>query len=113
MGRYNIVDQSKTDMSYSDFGALVAAQEYSFKNGDVLTGTVVQYDGPQKAMVEVGAKTAAVLPLREATIAPMSDGATIANFVDVGEQYEFQIVSDSRDDGQVTVSIKKIMLIHG
>merc|ERR1719163_81942 len=60
-------------------------------------------------MVEVGAKTAAVLPLREATIAPMSDGATIANFVDVGEQYEFQIVSDSRDDVQVTVSIKKIM----
>merc|ERR1719310_1601803 len=52
MGRYNIVDQSKTDMSYSDFGALVAAQEYSFKNGDVITGTVLQYDGPQKAMIE-------------------------------------------------------------
>lgn len=109
MGRYNSVDQSKTDMSYADFGALVTAQEYSFKNGDVLTGTVVQYDGPQKAMVEVGAKTAAVLPLREATIKPLADGETIANFVDVGEQYEFQIVSDSRDDGQVTVSIKKIM----
>jgi len=109
MGRYNSVDQSKTDMSYADFGALVAAQEYSFKNGDILTGTVVQYDGPQKAMVEVGAKTAAVLPLREATIVPLSDGETISDFVDVGEQYEFQIVSDSRDDGQVTVSIKKIM----
>jgi small subunit ribosomal protein S1 len=109
MGRYNSVDQSKTDMSYVEFGALVAAQEYSFKNGDILTGTVVQYDGPQKAMVEVGAKTAAVLPLREATIAPLGDGETIATFVDVGEQYEFQIVSDSRDDGQVTVSIKKIM----
>ena len=61
MGRYNSVDQSKTDMSYADFGALVTAQEYSFKNGDILTGTVVQYDGPQKALVEVGAKTAAVL----------------------------------------------------
>jgi small subunit ribosomal protein S1 len=109
MGRYNVVDQSKTDMSYEDFGALVAAQEYSFKNGDILTGTVLQYDGPQKAMIEVGAKTAAVLPLREATIAPLGDGETISNFVDVGEQYEFQIVSDSRDDGQVTVSIKKIM----
>jgi len=109
MGRYNSVDQSKTDMSYADFSALVAAQEYSFKNGDILTGTVVQYDGPQKAMVEVGAKTAAVLPLREATIAPLGGGETIASFVDVGEQYEFQIVSDSRDDGQVTVSIKKIM----
>jgi len=109
MGRYNSVDQSKTDMSYADFGALVAAQEYSFKNGDILTGTVVQYDGPQKAMVEVGAKTAAVLPLREATIVPLSDGETISDFVNVGEQYEFQIVSDSRDDGQVTVSIKKIM----
>merc|ERR1711937_842572 len=36
-------------------------------------------------------------------------GETISSFVDVGEQYEFQIVSDSRDDGQVTVSIKKIM----
>ena len=71
MGRYNSVDQSKTDMSYADFGALVTAQEYSFKNGDILTGTVVQYDGPQKALVEVGAKTAAVLPLREATISPL------------------------------------------
>mmetsp|Transcript_25618 Transcript_25618/g.76916 ORF Transcript_25618/g.76916 Transcript_25618/m.76916 type:complete len:423 (+) Transcript_25618:53-1321(+) len=109
MGRYNSVDQAKTDMSYADFGALVVAQEYSFKNGDVLTGTIIQYDGPQKAMVEVGAKTAAVLPLREATIAPLSDGETISSFVDVGEQYEFQIVSDSRDDGQVTVSIRKIM----
>lgn len=109
MGRYNSVDQSKTDMSYADFGALVTAQEYSFKNGDILTGTVVQYDGPQKALVEVGAKTAAVLPLREATISPLGDGETISSFVDVGEQYEFQIVSDSRDDGQVTVSIKKIM----
>merc|ERR1719263_887686 len=108
-GRYNSVDQSKTDMSYADFGALVTAQEYSFKNGDILTGTVVQYDGPQKALVEVGAKTAAVLPLREATISPLGDGETISSFVDVGEQYEFQIVSDSRDDGQVTVSIKKIM----
>jgi small subunit ribosomal protein S1 len=109
MGRYNSVDQAKTDMSYAEFGALVVAQEYSFKNGDVLTGTIIQYDGPQKAMVEVGAKTAAVLPLREATIAPLSDGETISRFVDVGEQYEFQIVSDSRDDGQVTVSIRKIM----
>mmetsp|Transcript_29217 Transcript_29217/g.87363 ORF Transcript_29217/g.87363 Transcript_29217/m.87363 type:complete len:415 (-) Transcript_29217:73-1317(-) len=109
MGRYNSIDQSKTDMTYADFGALVTAQDYSFKNGDVLTGTIVQFDGPQKAMVEVGAKTAAVLPLREATIVPLNDGETIENFVDVGEQYEFQIVSDSRDDGQVTVSIKKIM----
>merc|ERR1711871_978602 len=80
MGRYNSVDQSKTDMSYAD----------------ILTGTVVQYDGPQKALVEVGAKTAAVLPLREATISPLGDGETISSFVDVGEQYEFQIVSDSR-----------------
>merc|ERR1711968_91889 len=92
MGRYNSVDQSKTDMSYADFGALVTAQEYSFKNGDILTGTVVQYDGPQKALVEVGAKTAAVLPLREATISPLGDGETISSFVDVGEQYEFQIM---------------------
>merc|ERR1719460_1919811 len=109
MGRYNIVDQSKTDMTYADFGTLVTAQEYSFKNGDILTGTVVQYDGPQKALIEIGTKTAAVLPLREATISPLGDGETISSFVDVGEQYEFQIVSDSRDDGQVTVSIKKIM----
>jgi len=109
MGRYNSVDQSKTDMSYEDFGQLVAAQEYSFKNGDIIQGTIVQFDGPQKALVEVGAKTAAVLPLREATIVAPGDGETISSFVDVGEQYEFQIVSDSRDDGQVTVSIKKIM----
>jgi len=109
MGKYNVVDSTKSDMSYEEFGAYVQAQEYSFKIGDLVTGTVVQFDGGKMAMVEIGAKTAAALPLREATILPLDGGETIGDFVDVNEQYEFQIVSDSRDDGQVMVSIRKIM----
>ncbi|KAJ1445712.1 hypothetical protein M885DRAFT_549071 [Pelagophyceae sp. CCMP2097] len=96
-------------MSYAEFGTLVKQQEYSFKVGDLITGTVVKLDGGKIAMVEVGAKSSAVLPLREATIMPVEGGETIGDFVQVGEQYEFQIVGDSRDDGQLMVSIKKIM----
>jgi len=109
MGKYNVVKPDAADMSYEEFGAYVTAQEYSFKFGDLIAGTVVKFDGPKLAMVEVGAKSSAVLPLREATIAPLSGGENVADYVELGEQYEFQIVSDSRDDGQVTVSIRKIM----
>ena len=28
----------------------IGAQSYSFKNGDIITGTIVQFDGPQKAI---------------------------------------------------------------
>lgn len=109
MGRYNSVDQSKSDMTYAEFASYVGKQQYSFKVGEQVVGTVSRFDGPQRAFVEIGAKTHALLPLREATIAPLSHGEKIDDVVDIGEQYEFEVVSDYRDDGQVIVSIRKIM----
>eukprot|EP00633_Aureoumbra_lagunensis_P002200 CAMPEP_0197286224 /NCGR_PEP_ID=MMETSP0890-20130614/1690_1 /TAXON_ID=44058 ORGANISM="Aureoumbra lagunensis, Strain CCMP1510" /NCGR_SAMPLE_ID=MMETSP0890 /ASSEMBLY_ACC=CAM_ASM_000533 /LENGTH=385 /DNA_ID=CAMNT_0042754437 /DNA_START=122 /DNA_END=1279 /DNA_ORIENTATION=- len=108
MGRYNQVDATKADISYEEFGAMVENQHYSFNVGDRVVGRVEKFDGPQRAMIEIGAKTFALLPLREATIAPISSGENIADFITIGEEYEFEIVSDTRDDGQVMLSLKRI-----
>lgn len=108
MGRYNVVDQSKSDMSYEEFSKKVSEQQFSFKVGEQVVGTVSRFDGPQRAFVEIGAKTHALLPLREATISPLTT-EKIDDVVDLGEQYELEVVSDNRDDGQVIVSIRKIM----
>lgn len=109
MGRYNSVDQSKCDMSYAEFAQQVSQQQLSFKVGDHVVGTVSSFEGPQRAYIEIGAKTHALLPLHEATIAPLGPGDRIDDLVDMGEQYEFEVVSDYRDDGMVVVSIRKIM----
>lgn len=108
MGRYNQIASDEIDMSYADFGNALVNERTAYKVGEKVVGTVASFEGPTKAMVEIGSKTHAVLPLREATIAPV-EGETVGDIVDIGEQYEFEVVSNNRDDGQVMVSIRRIM----
>ena len=42
-----------------------------------VTGMVVQYQGTKAALVEIGAKSSAYLPIRESTINELPDGATV------------------------------------
>ena len=95
-------------MSYAEFGSIVGEQDFSFAVGDKVMGKVVKMILPGSCMVEIGAKTLAMLPLKEATIAPLTGGESIADVVSLGDEYEMEIVSDNRDDGQVMVSLRRI-----
>ncbi|KAJ8614047.1 hypothetical protein CTAYLR_005837 [Chrysophaeum taylorii] len=107
MGQYNEVDTSYSDMTYDQFASYVSTRTFSFKVGDRVKGTVSSYDGQSRAMIDIGAKQYAVLPLKEATISPDAD--RIDDVVDLGQSVETEIISDYRDDGMYVVSIKRIL----
>merc|ERR1712185_694010 len=56
-GHYNEVDEESVDFTYDDFASVLADTESGFK-----------IDGEKRALIEIGAKSAAVLPSREISI---------------------------------------------
>merc|ERR1719504_155143 len=76
----------------------------TFQRGGSVMGTVVQYEY-RGALVDIGAKSSAFLPLRECSLMPIDDVSTA---VALDELREFQVVSDENDNGQLTVSIRRI-----
>ena len=106
-GHYNEVDEESVDFTYDDFASVLADTEYGFKIDEIVTGTVVKFDGEKRALIEIGAKSAAVLPSREISINELEEGEKLSDKLDVGASYEFQVISNARDNGQVRESSRE------
>src|SRR5574344_1890178 len=80
----------------ADFEELLKQYDYNFQKGDLVKGIVCGYDG-QGVMVDIGAKTIAVVPSREA-----------AEKHEKGKEYEFLIIKEEDDEGKFLLSYKKV-----
>jgi len=98
------VDETKAGFSYDAFEAGLGDTSCAFARGDVIQGKVVQYEY-QGALVDIGAKSAAFMPLREAALIPDGDVATA---VSIDETRDFQIISEEDENGQLLVSIRRL-----
>lgn len=90
--------------NHDDFAALLDKYDYHFSPGDIVPGTVFTME-PRGALIDIGAKTAAYIPIQEMSI----------NRVDAPEEVlqpeetrEFFILTDENEDGQLTLSIRRI-----
>ena len=95
------------EKNYSDaeLEALLSNYDYKFNKGDLVKGTVWGYDS-EGAVVNIGAKTAAVVPEKEA----VSDKSqSIENVLEKGNEYEFLIISDEDIDGKMLLSSLKVL----
>jgi len=54
--------------STEDFARALADHDYNFQTGSTVRGTVIGY-GSEGVMVEIGGKSDAFLPLKEASLA--------------------------------------------
>jgi len=100
-----IPKEDKVDFSYDDFETAIAKFNYSFEDGDICMGKVYQYE-PNGALVDIGAKAIAYLPLVEMSMQRIDrpeDGVAI------GEDREFQIISREDANGQLKLSLRRIM----
>jgi len=98
------------NLNYSDeeFESLLGSYDYNFKKGDLVHGTVCGYDS-EGAIVDIGAKTAASVPTREA----VSDkSVSIESVLEKGKSYEFLIISDEDMDGKMQLSSLKVQLAY-
>ena len=86
-----------------DFEELLKKYDYKFQKGDLVKGIVCGFDS-QGVMVDIGAKTTAAVPLREA----VDKDEKPEDKFEKGKEYEFLIIRDEDEDGKFLLSKKKV-----
>ena len=90
-----------------DFEELLKQYDYNFQKGDLIKGIVCGYDS-QGVMVDIGAKTIAVVPMREAA----DKDENVETKLEKGNEYEFLIIREEDEDGKFLLSRKKVDLAY-
>ena len=98
--------QTNSDIGFThdDFAALLDKYDYHFSPGDIVPGTVFSLE-PRGALIDIGAKTAAYIPIQEMSINRVDNPDEV---LQSNETREFYILSDENEEGQLTLSIRRI-----
>jgi small subunit ribosomal protein S1 len=89
-----------------DFEKALEQHDYQFQKGQVISGRVFSHDS-NGAFVDIGGKSAAFLPIEEASLQPVAD---LADVLPLQEERDFLIIREQDADGQVTLSIRQLEL---
>ena len=102
-------DLDGVGFTIDEFASLLSKYDYNFKPGDVVNGTVFALE-PKGAMIDIGAKTAAFMPMPEVSINRVEG---LGDVLEPGEIREFFILSEENEDGQLTLSIRTTKNLYG
>lgn len=100
-----MVTKAYTD---DEFESLISQYDYRFQKGDLVKGIVCGYDS-EGVIVDIGAKTSASCPDREARI-DMSK--PVNETLEKGQVYEFLIIREEDEDGKFMLSYKKVAMAY-
>lgn len=104
MAADKILDKSRNPEELSEFEKLLNNYDYTFNKGDLVTGTVIGFESAG-ALIDIGAKTAALVPNKEVSNAPIKSAEDLLK---PGDQKEFLIIREEDEEGQLTLSLKKV-----
>ena len=97
-------DFDNAGFTQEEFASLLGKYDYNFKPGDLVKGTVFALE-PKGAMIDIGAKTAAFMPVQEVSINKVEG---LSDVLQPSENREFFIMSEENEDGQLALSIRRI-----
>lgn len=92
--------------STEDFAQALAKHDYTFRTGSVVRGTVIGH-GSEGAFIEIGGKSDAFLPLKEAALGRIEN---LEENLPLGEEHEFLIIRDQDAEGRVVLSIRRLLV---
>ena len=95
------------EVNNEEFELLLNKYDCSFKKGDLVKGIVYGYDG-EGVIVDVGCKSAAVVPVKEVSTDDKKPEEVLLN----GEEYDFLIISEPDENGKFMLSRKKVDLFY-
>ena len=98
------IDLENAGFTQEEFASLLGKYDYNFKPGDLVKGTVFALE-PKGAMIDIGAKTAAFMPVQEVSINRVEG---LSDVLQPSESREFFIMSEENEDGQLALSIRRI-----
>ena len=94
---------TKKETSDLDFESLLEKYDYKFQKGDLVKGIICGFDS-QGVMVDIGAKTIAVIPTYEA----VDKGENPEDKFQKGQEGEFLIIKEEDEVGKFLLSKKKV-----
>lgn len=100
----NTTSNQDIGFTHEDFAALLDEYDYHFNPGDIVPGVVFSVE-PRGALIDIGAKTAAYIPIQEMSINRVEEPSEV---LQPEETREFFILTDENEDGQLTLSIRRI-----
>ncbi len=95
---------ANSSFSMDDFAKALEQHDYQFQKGQVVRGKVFQYES-DGAYVDIGGKSAAFVPLSEASLKSVTN---LAEVLPLHEEQDFVIIKEQDADGQVTVSHRQL-----
>ncbi len=98
----------KEKITDNEFETLLNEYDYNFKKGDLVKGIVWAYDS-EGVIVDIGSKTSAIVPTREAKV---NSTEPIEQVLEKGKEYEFLIIKEEDEDGRFVLSRKKVDLAY-
>ena len=102
--RVNKKDLDGAGFTIDEFASLLSKYDYNFKPGDIVNGTVFALES-KGAMIDIGAKTAAFMPMQEVSINRVEG---LSDVLQPSEIRQFFIMSEENEDGQLSLSIRRI-----
>ena len=91
--------------SADDFANALAEHNYEFAVGQTVKGKVVSVES-SGIYVDIGAKSLGFLPIEEATL---SSSAHSNEAFTIGNEHEFLIISSQNADGEVKLSVRRLL----
>lgn len=92
--------------SSDDFAKALATHSFEFRQGQIVTGRVVEFD-PKGAYVDIGGKSPGFLPLEEAVLGGADH---LEQVLPRGTKRDFVILREADADGAVTLSIRSLLM---
>lgn len=86
------------------FEALLSQYDYAFKRGEITTGSVVRHESGG-ILVDIGAKSLAMLPVKEVSFTP---GQTLEETLPPGSIHEFFILREDPQDEKFVLSRRRV-----
>lgn len=91
--------------SADDFANALAEHNYEFAVGQIVKGKVISIES-SGIYVDIGAKSLGFLPSEEATL---SGSLRSGDAFPIGNEYEFLIISSQNADGEVKLSVRRLL----
>src|SRR3984885_12680675 len=96
--------------SKSEFERLLEETlSFRFEQGDIVTGNVVRIER-DGILVDVGGKSEGFVPVKEISNMPID---RVEDAVKVGDRLEFYILREENENGQLTLSLKRVAQARG
>lgn len=100
-----IIHYDEPEFGYVEFENSLGTYSKRINKGDNCTGRVILFQ-PSGALVDIGAKASAIVPMNEAALSQVTDLSTV---FEIGQDYEFQVITNEDENGQLQLSRKRLL----